>query len=530
MASDIIKDDLGHGVPESTFHITLSPEIWHLIFAELDNLKDLCNVSLTSRTWQMMAMPHLYKSVPLTPRDVSPLNRDPGAELQHYNILSTMLEKPENERLRIVVRELEFGGCDRSGSFSGSELEPKEKRLLSLVDKLPNLRRIKFGCSVSQETLQRLVGRKNISLYLLDEDGKRQFQGELPNVLTLKAAVKGPWLRNVLNQDVLGVQKLLFSCPNLKSFSLEVRTPYGGCMMLPPRFPILHHFQFSGNERFPALEELSLSGYEFWDEERIHRRFWRERFQWAKLRTLKLGPLQQSEFLEGAKGYATSLQNLTVDIYTDGDEYTDCPPLEEFLASFSSLESLTVRGYIVPLKPISHHPALKHLILHSFGELELGNTRHSYSVSDLQELDSICPHLETLELDLNRDGEWPEEWLKAIATGFKRLRRLTFHLELIPKDSEQMDGGGFSPLIEPILTTDSAREIGKRFFKWRGEQSNLNTIILKTGEPLRRYQQREPPEYRFERSQAATLEVFRPRIPGDIPEVVKYAKHWREWW
>lgn len=256
---------------------------------------------------------------------------------------------------------------------------------------------------ISQKVLRRLVRRKNLSLHLLAEDGKRSFEGDMENVVALAAEVCPSDERNGPNRDILGLQKLLFGCPNLKSFSLGITGGYGGCVVYRHIYDRVDAFQFSGDETFPPLEELSLSGYRLREDEWEH---WQELLQWSKLRSLTLGPRWQADFLELAEGYATSLQNLTVEVYTDADERAVCPQLEEFLESFSSLESLTVKGYVVPLTPVSYHPGLKHLCLHSFTRGSSEKPRHAYSVKKLQKLDNICPLLETLELDLNRDGEW----------------------------------------------------------------------------------------------------------------------------
>lgn len=106
----------------------------------------------------------------------------------------------------------------------------------------------------------------------------------------------------------------------------------------------------------------------------------------------------------------------------------------------------------------------------------------------------------------------PEPILKTLATGFRKLRRLTLHLEvgLDPKECE---------LLEPILTEDSAKEVGQEFFGWRESSTNLSVLVLKTGEPLRRYPQWEPGYSRFERKHGKMVKVYRPLTPGGVPDV-----------
>lgn len=255
---------------------------------------------------------------------------------------------------------------------------------------------------MTQEVLRDLVGRsKRISFHLLDEDGRRPVEGDWQNVVALAAQVRPSEDRGGPNQDILGLQKLLLACPKLTSFSLGIAGNYGGCVQRMPRFRNIHSFQFSGDETFPPLEELSLSGYRLSEEEWEH---WQKGVQWSKLRSLTLGPRYMADFLELAAGYANSLRNLEVKLYTDADR-TKCRRLERFLTGFSSLESLTVRGYHVPIGPIGHHPGLKDLCLHLFEPVR-EDYRQTLDVEQLQELDKSCTDLERLEIDLERDGEW----------------------------------------------------------------------------------------------------------------------------
>jgi hypothetical protein len=225
----------------------------------------------------------------------------------------------------------------------------------------------------------------------------------LKNVVVLAANVSPFYEDKGPNQNILGIQKLLFACPNLKSFSLDIIGGYGGCVRRMPRFERVYSFRFSGDETFPPLEELSLSGYRLSEAEWEH---WQKRLQWSKLRSLTLGPRYMAGFLKLAAGYAKSLRNLEVQVYDDADQKTDCPPLEHFLRTFTSLESLTVKGYHLPIGPITNHPGLRHLCLHSFEPVSGEIMRPTFGVEQLQELDKSCAHLETLELDLYRDGEW----------------------------------------------------------------------------------------------------------------------------
>ncbi|KAI8943930.1 hypothetical protein F4801DRAFT_323256 [Xylaria longipes] len=514
----MVLNNFEHGASANRTSAIMNFDIWHLILDQIDSRKDLRNVCLTSRAWFTMAIPHLYKIVPLAmrPHDIFDWERKKDPMLFARSLSSRLLDT-KNEQLRNAVHELDFG------QFENKYLSEMEKRLVTLIDVLPNLQRVRIKSRLTQEVLRDLAGHsKRISLHLLGEDGRRDIENDLQNVVVLAAKVNPFDERNGLNQDILGIQKLLFACPNLTSFSIETVGGYGGCVVTMHRFRIVHSFQFSGDENFPPLEELSLSGYRLSEAEWEH---WQKKFPWSKLRSLTLGPRYTADFLKLAAGYAKSLRNLTVQVYTDADRKIDCPPLKRFLGTFTSLESLTVKGYHLPVGSIGNHPGLKHLCLHSFEPIREDITRPTLGVEQLQELDKNCAHLETLELDLYRDGEWPEHILKILAMGFRNLRRLTLHLELGIK--------GVSGLrtpdpenciyIEPILKEDSAKEVGQQFFKWRSS-SKLSTLVLKTGEPLRRYPQWEPAFSVFERRNGNTMEVHRPLNTGGVPEVAVLAR------
>ncbi|KAI1120339.1 hypothetical protein F5Y10DRAFT_258622 [Nemania abortiva] len=502
MASTNLKS----GVSVSRTLVDMNLDIWHLILDQIDSQKDLYNVCLTSRAWFAMAIPHLYKVVPLMLRPVK-FPWEDREDMSFARSLSRRLLDTDNEQLRNAVRELDFG------EFEDYDLEKMEKRLVALVDCLPNLETVKVRSQLTQEVLRAITGHsKRISLHLLNEDGKRSIEGDYDfrNVVALAATVDPFDEEDGPNRDVLGIQKLLFACQNLTSFSLEEAGWYGGCVIgVRPRFESVHSFQFSGDETFPPLEELSLSGYRPRGAERDH---WRNKLQWSKLRSLTLGPQYTATFLDLAAGYAQSLRNLEVKVYTDADQKTNCPPLEQFLMSFSSLESLSVRGYHLPVETIKNHPGLKHLCLHSFESVEKEISRPTLDIDQLQELDKSCAYLEILEIDLSRDGKWPEQILKTLATGFRNLQRLILHLEVGIEDVKECT------FIEPILSEDSARDVGQQFFKWRSS-SKLSTLVLKTGEPLRRDPQWEPDSSCFERRNAETMEVSNPWNTGGVPEV-----------
>lgn len=204
------------------------------------------------------------------------------------------------------------------------------------------------------------------------------------------------------NREMLALQQLFFACPNLQSFFLSLHGNYGGCIIRVVRFPQIHSFELTGRETFPPLKELSLNGYQPSIEESVH---WRNRFPWSGLVSLKLGPQRNVDFLELANSHVISLRNLTVETYYDQSE-DDCLPLEGFLRSFNTLESLTVKGHFLSSGAFSNHTGLKHFCLHTIESPRSDETRLTLGGIGLYDLDINCPQLESLELDVQRDGEW----------------------------------------------------------------------------------------------------------------------------
>lgn len=86
-----------------------------------------------------MAVSHLYKVVPLAVRELDPMTgfMDSTPPLVFAHSLSSRLLDAKNELLRRAVHELDFG------HFDLEDIDDMETRLLSLVDSLPNLQRVK---------------------------------------------------------------------------------------------------------------------------------------------------------------------------------------------------------------------------------------------------------------------------------------------------------------------------------------------------------------------------------------------------
>ncbi|KAJ5238783.1 hypothetical protein N7468_003402 [Penicillium chermesinum] len=244
--------------------------------------------------------------------------------------------------------------------------------------------------------------------------------------------------RRAQNREMLRLQELFFACPNLRSFSIDVYGNYGGCVRKMPLFPRVLCFQLTGSETFPPLEHLSLDGYKFGVEEWPH---WRQKFSWGNLRSLSLGPQKCEVVLSLIKTCTLNLKSLRVEKYSDNGPGDVLPDLESFLGSFNTLERLTVNGYSVSSAGISNHPNLKHFCMHTIEPFNSDTTRKTLEPMELYDLDINCPHLESLHLDIQRDGEWVSGMNSSVETYTDMEPSLSpeICLQLSPVDSKTFE-------------------------------------------------------------------------------------------
>lgn len=158
--------------------------------------------------------------------------------------------------------------------------------------------------------------------------------------------------------------------------------------------------QLSDSETFPPLKALSLSGYEFGENEFP---YWRDKCPWDQLQSLSLGPDDNDDFLERITGYMHCLTELTITSYCRRDK-TRSPELDRFLQSFDTLKSLSVKGFLPSVDAVTRHSRLEHLCLHAIEHPE--RDRPTLTVEELRILDQSCPNLRSLEIDVDHKDTW----------------------------------------------------------------------------------------------------------------------------
>ncbi|KAL3492438.1 hypothetical protein BJX62DRAFT_109393 [Aspergillus germanicus] len=506
-------------------------DIWRLIFehVERETLYDVC---LTYKSFNAVATPILYRTISLIASEPNRMGHLPWHKRveepvftlknsplrRHWHLLSR-LEDEANDTLRNYVQELDLSTTLGPGQLDQRFLKHllEDGRLPRLIGRLPNLRRVTIGVEELQtiEVVRAIAchTRKpelSLETYINEENTFYHENRDQPLPLScitrLQLSLNPFDQPNAESHCVPAAQRLIFNSPNLRSLSLTLWWRYGGCVVSSPRYPVTTSFQFSGNEVFPPIEELSLDGYgnRMSDDEWTH---WRDRFDWSKLCSLTLGPQDASGVLDRFAGYATALTSLEVRAYL-GERSENREGLEALLYAFGSLRTLKLEGYICSVEAVAQHKGLEELWLHEDESARAAKERSVLTADHLEYLDRECPRLKTLKVDIKRgDDKLPADVLSKLATGFKNLKSLSMHFELGLPDIKHP--------ITPTINYTSVRSIAQSFFTER-KQSGLNTDIftltLWTGSSHRRWPQWEPPYVSFEKLYTATYEI---RLPAD---------------
>lgn len=302
-------------------------------------------------------------------------------------------------------------------------------------------------------------------------------------------------------QDINGVDDLyhnLISCPNVRSVSLSIAQ--GGCVIGADPWS----FKWKKRYRFPNLENLTLSGYDWESREYTPRRgprplsapAWKAAMDWSKLKRLDMD-IPPPSFLEAFRGKLTGLESLVLrpEVGFWGDELTLCGYDRDtrqlrrnwtsFIAALPSLYQLEISGMGQTLDVTrilaSHGATLKHLKVHEHERdcvLGTGNsswTRPSFDVSQVKNIHTAAPDLETLTLDLWRGSNgWPYDILSELSN-FSNLSHLTIYFNLedpwhtrYAKDCysdpfQELDQPGchLPDLMKPLLNSTVAKAMFK---------------------------------------------------------------------
>ena len=280
------------------------------------------------------------------------------------------------------------------------------------------------------------------------------------------------------------LKEVLMSCPNLRSLTLNIGLESGGVECLPP----IDYcgLGFANGEKPVALEELNLIDYPFgqpyartivgYPEKVCEEDYWIENFDWSRTRNLQLSRVSMAL---GLTPKLTALKEVVLTCTSGPVEYGKSIS-ELFTKVPTSLESIQAPdiGYPTVAGILMHSSSLRTLKLHQPEKMQEGDTSWraaAISEHSLRQIQEHCPKMVEMELDIDREGDWPWETFNIIAR-FSQLKCLTIWFELGVRDPE-------SP-VKPYTTFDAA---GMIFEYLRDtsptQQSLLATLKIHSGTP-----------------------------------------------
>ncbi|KAF9894131.1 hypothetical protein FE257_009104 [Aspergillus nanangensis] len=454
-------------------HPGLPLDVWYLVFHWLGRAqcrRDLYSLCLACKDFQYLATPTLYHSISL-----QALHED---GLRRLGNLLDLLAQEGNDRLRAVIREVII--CPIA-------VRDFLETAFNLVCAIPSLQRviIKGPVDIPRGFLEHLRsnGKQKLDVHLLDQDGTRPLPTTLPQVSSLHAEVdQGAGINQSRNARILNLQNTFFACPKLRSFSLAVYGIKDDPTLRDLMFPSVSNFQLTGEEVFPAVQELSLSGYQMSALEWPH---WRDGFAWSELSSLALGPDLDVCTFHRLIGHTRSLRHLTLLGDTDHDSIPQ-ETVNRFLLSFNTLTHLTLEDHFCSAHALSNHPNLTSVSIHDSQDFLAGTThaslgwihRTAFTAGDLSMLDLRCPNLEDLGIDIMpEDSHGTSKVLTTLASKFVSLRSLSLHLPLGIVHRDYSSG-------IPQLNRTSAYNLGGHFCAMRYPRS-LRKLRLQIGDPFR---------------------------------------------
>lgn len=354
------------------------------------------------------------------------------------------------------------------------------------------------------------------------------------------------------------IHTALTNCPAITVLDVRV-VAHESCVEFEEPNCFNFPFELDGSDKYPALEVLSLDGYEFdgceWprlvprqesklpdDKENgdglrlMHWKHWFKfgnAYRWLKWRLLPFEQRSKTNFelwldamdfsklhsLTIKEGYSTpggdgllkrlpkmlpSLKSLSLSgtwtPWNAKDETT--LPARDFLLAIPP-ETLTDLSWTeagsfnesVFDRVLKHHgSSLRSLEWRHFDNRHL-TARPVLSASHLYHLGTLAPNLEKLTIDMNRNGTWPLESLRAVASSLPKSADLTVYFEMLECDPSC---NGMKQFAEPLLNVSEATKMFQ-FLRENKRGDELATALFRPGdwdpEPGGRYYRTEGVNY-----------------------------------
>ena len=271
------------------------------------------------------------------------------------------------------------------------------------------------------------------------------------------------------NTEMSELYETLITDHDINSLSLKVANH--GCVISGNPFA----FSFQPSDTFPALTTLRLDGYDF---DNLHHarstwhdlgtaglhglrryiadefgyewlrpkqipltidrgsnlRLWKSAMDWSCLERLELKHVYLPTFFKHMSGNLPGIKRLALWPQWWRESSEDLVrETEDFLNSLPLLESLSLHGYTgrINLEGVleRYKPSLQRLELREWESEDPLKRRPVLSQAQLMKITSLCPELQELSIDINRNGTWPFGSLSALST-LENLRHLEINLEL----------------------------------------------------------------------------------------------------
>ncbi|KAJ8089102.1 hypothetical protein PM082_014350 [Marasmius tenuissimus] len=338
--------------------------------------------------------------------------------------------------------------------FTPSEeaVQDRWSSFMEFLSRVINLRKLVFDCAERVPiVLLKLLEDKHPSCGLYVMNWTRLRSDARAGDTYEEALARSPCLRSIEARFVHGgplrdfnsaaFNRILALSPNLEKFSLTSRAA-GGCVIYGFTNEEMAEIE-KERERFRVAKPLrkgSVKRIKWGTLFSSLLQRWEGFIDLRNVETLDLGALYDPEAMEYAtdNGIFGGLKHLSLRVAwfppNDGSEERFKLGLGNFLSSLPCLESLSIVNYhgYIDLPLVLHHcgKILRSLSLHQVENLERSRPTLTRDVMEL--IRSDAPHLENLEIDLNRtiDPESNESQIYGIITSFPNLRGLIIHYDL----------------------------------------------------------------------------------------------------
>ncbi|KAF8336863.1 uncharacterized protein EI90DRAFT_3043897 [Cantharellus anzutake] len=456
------------GLPITTLTSgALTEDIYYKVVKELAILspRSLRSATLVSRDFYAFTTTLLFRTIEVGHLAVP--KRD-EAILQRLE---------DNRSLCLCVRELVLG--ERVGITIGGLSEPLGERLLPLLSHMTHLTDFWFSLSATSSFVSPLVQfitrkRPDVRLHANlceyeDSDGgslswtiSRASFGPSPNLVSMN--VRTHYHRG--QTDLLvHIKKLALSSASLRSLTIGV--DFGGCFL--GDFST-GDIAFEQGERVSSLRKLSIDGCPM-DES------WHSGIPWDALEEIYFSRFPAILHTQVDQMHNLRSAKLIGKVYwnTEEERLQIARPISDFLLRLPSvLEELDLEELTgdVPISTIARFgDSLKRLRLHVLEKYDRVGARHVLSAQQLDKIRVACPSLEELQIDINRNSEWPYDVLDAVAE-FSQLRRLTLSLEL---------GLETETFVKPYATHYSSVQLYKYIASHRRNSHPLDELTIELG-------------------------------------------------